>query len=270
MKGKIPLFWWSETRLMNKARENYGDLLSWFLVKEISRRPVEWVHPKKKPWYRKKRKHYLVIGSILHHATEKSIVWGSGIIDMSHPVPAASFLAVRGPRTRNYLINRGYTCPEIFGDPALLLPQFYSPIIEKKYKLGIVPHYHDYQIVKERYEGEVEVLVVDIMTMRIEEVTDKILSCEQVISSSLHGIIVSHAYEIPCVWVKFSNRLFGDGVKFLDYLESVQLPVYEPSFLAEKLPVEELETLLRKNPALPEQAIVNDLQNGLLNSCPFR
>jgi hypothetical protein len=41
-------------------------------------------------------------------------------------------------------------------------------------------------------------------------------------SSSSHGIIV-HAYGIPAVWQKFSNKVFGDDIKYQDYMESVEV-----------------------------------------------
>ena len=89
--------------MLLKEKENYGDLLSKYLVEKISGRPVKWIHPKKQPWYKLNKKNYLAIGSILHHATKNSVVWGSGIIDQKHKVAQADFRAVRGPRTREYL-----------------------------------------------------------------------------------------------------------------------------------------------------------------------
>ena len=47
-------------------------------------------------------------------------------------------LAVRGPLSRNYLLENGVDCPDVYGDPALLFPKYYKPHIYKKYKLGII------------------------------------------------------------------------------------------------------------------------------------
>ena len=133
--NKIPLFYWSEIKFIFRKNENYGDLLSKYLVEKISGRKVKWVNPRKLPWYRLKKRHYLAIGSILHHASKQSIIWGSGIIDRKHNVPNADFRAVRGPQTRKYLKDLGITCPEVYGDPALLLPRYFKPEIKKKYKI---------------------------------------------------------------------------------------------------------------------------------------
>ncbi|SDL41776.1 Polysaccharide pyruvyl transferase [Salinimicrobium catena] len=265
----IPLFYWSERKFIFKDKENYGDLLSKYLVEKVSGRLVKWVHPKKQPWYKLNKRNYLAIGSIIHHATEDSIVWGSGIIDRKQQVAPAEFRAVRGPRTREFLLRLGYDCPEVYGDPALLLPLYYDPQVEKKYKVGIIPHYHDFKEVSETYKDNKEIRVIDMMTLDVEAVTLQILECENTISSSLHGLIVSHAYGIPSVWVEFSDKLFGDGVKFADYLESVGLPVYEPEFLNRAFSTEEFIKLTERFPASPKAENLKLLQHSLLKSCPF-
>ncbi len=269
-KSPIPLFYWSEVKFTFKENENYGDLLSKYLVEKISDRPVIWVHPKKQPWYKLNKRNYLAIGSIIHHATKDSIVWGSGIIDKEQKIAPADFKSVRGPRTQTFLQDLGYNCPEIYGDPALLLPLYYHPQIKTKYEIGIVPHYRDYKDVAEAYMKEKRILVIDMMTTDVEKVTNQILQCEAIISSSLHGVIVSHAYGIPGVWVKFSDKIFGSGIKYLDYLESVKIQIYNPEFLNQRKSIEELRSLIQRYPSLPAPTIIAKLQEGLLKSCPFR
>lgn len=265
----IPLFWWSEIEFISKNKENYGDLLSKYLVEKISSRPVEWVHPKKQPWYKWNKANFLAVGSIIHHATKDSVVWGSGIIDNKQKVDNACFKAVRGPKTREYLLNLGYYCPPVYGDPALLLPKFYSPIVEKKFKFGIIPHYHDFAKAKKIFEKEKEVVVIDLMTLDVEEVTWQIIQCEKTISSSLHGLIVSHAYNVPSVWVKFSNKIFGNDIKYHDYLESVGLEFYQPEHLQEEIELLNLEKLFSNKPVLPKGEEIIKIQNDLLSHCPF-
>lgn len=266
----IPLFFWSERKFASKEKENYGDLLSKYLVEKISGRPVKWVHPKKQPWYKWDKRNYLGVGSILHHATKKSVVWGSGIIDHQHKIAAAHYCAVRGPRTRDFLVNSGYECPEVFGDPALLLPKYFSSTEEKKWKIGIIPHYLHYKEVAKAYRDEKDIVVIDLMTMDVEVVTKQIIECQATISSSLHGLIVSHAYGIPSVWVEFRGDLFGNGIKFLDYFESVDVEVTAPEKLEEKKRVIELDLLVKNTSTLPPRGKIKDLQEGLLNSFPLK
>ena len=265
----IPLFYWSEIKFIFKKKENYGDLLSKYLVEKISRKIVNWVHPKKQSWYKWDKTNYLTIGSIIHHVSKNSIVWGSGIIDNKQAITKADFRAVRGPQTRKYLINLGYECPKVYGDPAILLPKLYQPEVAKKYKLGIIPHYHDFKLVSDNYVDNPEIRVINLMTLDVEEVTREIMSCEKTISSSLHGVIVSHAYKTPGIWVEFSNKIFGNGIKYRDYLESVEIPYYQAELLNRKMNVEEIENLFKKYPGLPEVGMVDQLCDGLMRVCPF-
>ena len=265
----IPLFWWSEIKFIFREKENYGDLLGKYLVEKIAGRPIKFVHPKKQPWYTWDKTNYLTAGSILHHATKDSIVWGSGLIDREHSIAPADFRAVRGPRTRQFLMDSGYNCPEVYGDPALLMPEYFNPKVKKKYKVGIIPHYHDHKQVLETYKDDLDIKVIDLLTLDVEDVTKQILECESTISSSLHGIIVSHAYGIPSVWVEFSNKLFGDGVKFADYLESVDLPLYDPEYLNRRYSTEDFLKLIGDFPAKVKPEKLKGLQGSLLRSCPF-
>ncbi|UAB86161.1 polysaccharide pyruvyl transferase family protein [Zunongwangia sp. SCSIO 43204] len=254
--NKIPLFYWSSIKFENKPKENYGDLLSKYLVEKISGKKVKWVHPKKQAWYKLNKKNYLGIGSILAHASKDSIVWGSGIIDLKDDIANADFRAVRGPKTRERLLELGFDCPEVYGDPALLLPEFYSPEVRKDYKVGIVPHYVDYREVKNKYGKDPEVNVIDLLTDNIEKTTKEILKCEKIISSSLHGIIVAHAYGIPAAFIEFSNKIFGDGVKFQDYFESIKI----------KQPFKAFEDHSELKFSLPEEDVLFQLRKGLKDS----
>jgi len=265
----IRLFWWSEPYLMDKPKENYGDLLGAYLVAKISKKRIIWSHPKKRYFRDIWQPIYVTIGSILAHVNKKCIVWGSGIINEDQIVKPAKFLAVRGPETRRVLMSQGYDVPEIYGDPALLLPNYYHPKIEKKYALGIVPHYVDYNIVKEMYGNNKDILVIDLMTNDVEATTDLFLQCERIVSSSLHGIIVSHAYQIPALWVKFSDNLFGDDIKFKDYFRSVLIQPYTPKITESVITIEDFKQLFTNEVELPNQIQVHKLQDGLIKVCPF-
>ncbi|ADF51452.1 exoV-like protein [Zunongwangia profunda SM-A87] len=267
--AKIRLFWWNEIIIQNKTKENYGDLLGKYLVEKISGKQVEFAWPKKwnyKDWY---SPIYFTIGSILANVNEKCIVWGSGIISKDYKVKDAKFLAVRGPETFKFLREAGYQVPEIFGDPALLLPDYFNPKVEKKYRFGIIPHYNDYKQVENWFNDLEDVVVINLMTNDVERTTIEILECENIISSSLHGIIVSHAYNIPAVWQKFSENVFGDDIKYLDYMESVNISFYKSIAKTEPFTYEEIENIFKIYPVLPESRIIKDLKNDLMSVCPF-
>lgn len=269
MSQKIQLFWWSERKLMAKLKENYGDLLGKYLVEKISNRSVTWVQPKKQ-WFKTLfNPVYVTIGSVLSQVNNKCIVWGSGIITRGQVVENAKFLAVRGPKTRERLIEQGYHVPAVYGDPAILLPKYYNPIVSKKYKYGIIPHYRDYKLVTELFKSDNEVQIIDLMTNDVEQTTDQILQCERIISSSLHGVIVSHVYQIPALWLKFSNKLFGDDVKFEDYFLSVDLPYNVRSILASNNSINDFDKFFENEILVPDSKKIKELQDGLMASCPF-
>jgi len=268
-KKKIRLFWWSEPLLQGKPKENYGDLLGKYLVEQISGKEVVWVHPKKFQLSGLWQPIYVTAGSILAHVNKKCIVWGSGIILKDQVVKPAKFLAVRGPQTRKRLLEQGYEVPEIYGDPGLLLPLYYKPNIEKKYKLGIIPHYNDFKSVNPLYEKEKDILIIDLMTNDIEATTRLFLQCEKIVSSSLHGLIIAHAYGIPALWMQFSDKLFGDGIKFQDYYESVALPFSTPEIVSNKQSVDALLNRFKAQKALPGPEVITRLQKGLMDVCPF-
>ncbi|MBT8394720.1 MAG: polysaccharide pyruvyl transferase family protein [Bacteroidia bacterium] len=267
--NKIRLFWWNEIKIQGKEKENYGDLLGKYIVEKLSENKVTWVRPSNFSIVNFFKPIYVTVGSILSHTNKYCVVWGTGIISREYKIKKAKFLAVRGPQTRKFLLDQGHIVPDVYGDPAILLPSIYFPKITKEYKFGIVPHYNDFKLVKELFKELNNILVIDLMTNNVESTTNQFLKCEKIISSSLHGLIVPHAYNIPAVWQPFSNELFGDNIKFLDYFESVGLQPYEPKSMLPPNSESELLNLMSSKPLLPEQDKLNELRTGLMKVCPF-
>lgn len=170
---------------------------------------------------------YMCIGSIVDTKTNhKSLIWGSGAMygDRNKVIPnPQKVYAVRGPLTREYLLNQGVSCPEIYGDPAILLPYIYPSRKVKKYKIGLIPHYADYDLTNVKEFANInssDSVVIKLKNyVKWEDVVDQICSCDFIASSSLHGLIISDAYDIPNIWVKLSNNIKGNDFKYLDYLK---------------------------------------------------
>ncbi|WP_417939639.1 polysaccharide pyruvyl transferase family protein [Flavobacterium sp. RS13.1] len=268
--NKIRLFWWNEKIIQGKSKENYGDLLGKYLVEKISGKKVVFAWPKKFSVLDWLSPIYVTIGSILTNVNYKCIVWGSGIISKDSKIKNAVFLAVRGPQTRKYLLRMGYDVPEVYGDPALLLPDYINPQVDKKYKYGIVPHYKDYEVIQNWFQRQNHIKIIDMMTNDVESKTIEFLECEKIISSSLHGIIIAHTYGIPAVWQKFSDKVFGDDIKYQDYFESVQLAYYNPAVQINEFSENELEDLFVKYANLPDKEVLKFLKKGLMEVCPFK
>lgn len=167
---------------------------------------------------------YMVVGSILHLADQYTTVWGAGFIARglkTRETPRA-ICAVRGPYTHKQLLENGVDSPEVYGDPALLLPFFFNPITPKRYDVGIIPHYADkLHPWLNQYRKDPKVLLIDVQGNH-KSFVESVKSCDLIVSSSLHGIICADAYSIPSIWVEFSDSVVGGGFKFLDYFASVQ------------------------------------------------
>ena len=159
------------------------------------------------------------------------------------------------------LVNRGIDCPRIYGDPALLYPRFYNPVVEQKYDIGIIAHYVDKQHPWLECAESKGVKIIDIQE-GINQVVDDIKSCSLIASSSLHGIIAADAYGIPSTWIEFSDDVIGNGFKFRDYYQSINRPVPVPVRINSESSIDQVAD------GANLKGIDIDLEL-LLNSCPF-
>ena len=93
----------------------------------------------------------------------------------------------------------------------------------------------------------------------------EICSCEFVISSSLHGIIIAEAYGIPCLWVIFSKKQQNENhyFKYRDFYLSIGKNITEPLLVTENTALEEIRA--KANKWMPGTINVEKL----LNACPF-
>lgn len=249
---------------------NLGDYVGRYIAERISKKEIRLVdkgsdHPK-----------LISVGSVIDNKLgPNTIVWGAGI-KSEHwvPSPAAHYVAVRGPLTLKILKERGIPCPDVLGDPALLLPQiFRKPTISKKYELGIVPHYYDQEsIFREMSDAKTrdKPHIIRCDTSDVEKFVREITSCELVVSSSLHGLIISHAYGIPALWLKFSEDkriASGRPFKYHDYFLSVGIEPYNPSTINPITDYKKIVGFMDKNHKLLSIQKV-DLR-PLANACPI-
>jgi len=197
-----------------------------------------------------KKDKYMCIGSVITmFDLSNTIIWGTGVLSSQHKIIShpKRVCAVRGPLTRQYLIDKGIDCPEVYGDPALLLPYIYLPVMDKKFRVGIIAHYLDHnapalKIFLNRYSSET--LFIDVVNYgNWRDFINKILSCKFILSSSLHGLIISDAYGIPNYWCQINFKMDDDGFKFRDYFLSVNKKVYTPFQIKPSTSIEEIEEL---------------------------
>ena len=254
-----------------KENNNWGDDIGDILVSFLTNRKLLYYRYALISRFIRHKDNYLIIGSIIPQFSKPdSIVWGSGVGESTYILrnKPKKVLAVRGPLTRRYLLERGVECPEIYGDPALLFPLFYKPKYEKKYKIGFIPHFLDQTIEFYKYFDEIknekEIVFIDVRNYGIwHNFIDLICQCEFIISSSLHGLIIADAYGIPNVWGQFTHVMEDDGFKFQDYFLSVNRMGMHPITILDK----EFNRLL----ALKSEVIQPKIDvNPLLLTCPFK
>lgn len=166
---------------------------------------------------------YFTCGSILEKISNPNscIVWGSGryIWHGAFSRPKAVH-AVRGPLSLEYFYRHQYAAPEVFGDPGLCVPLFYSPDTTKHYRVGFIPHLSEIGFWSEAELPDDVALISPSGT--VEEVVRKIVAAERIVSSSLHGVVLAHAYGIPAAWaLPTTRRLVGGGLKFCDYFGGI-------------------------------------------------
>ena len=188
---------------------NFGDLLGPIIVKKIlleKNIKGKFIYPKNK---------LLTIGSIIHFASENDHIWGTGIngkIKNNFDFINLNIYSVRGPLTREILINRGLKVPEIYGDPGILFGYFFPEYLnlEKKRKYLVIPNFND----KEFFKNSLGIKV-SLPTHNLRKIIFDIAQSEIIISSSLHGIILADAFGIDSVILK-SN--IENPFKYKDYL----------------------------------------------------
>lgn len=214
--------------------------------------------------------HYLCIGSLLgDYETEKSEIWGSGFISDADTVKAVPLKihSVRGKLSRKKFLDSGIDCPECYGDPALLISRFYQPEIKKKYKVGIIPNHIDLNndVIRGFIANHNDSILIRLdKYSKWTNVVDLIISCDYIISSSLHGLIIADSYSIPNDWVFFSDNIIGGYFKYLDYFSSVGRKEREPIWIKD---VNQILKLIECHTANSLARIDFD---SIINSCPFK
>ena len=250
---------------------NWGDDLNYYFLKELTGRPIVFYHNFKLA----KLLHlnnYLCIGTLLdavNYSNANTIVWGSGVSGQERTfIHPERIKAVRGFKTKEFCDRYKVECPNVYGDPALLLPLIYKPSVKKRYRLGIIPHVIDQKHpviseLKEKYSNNV--LIIDLANYRKwTDVIDQICSCERILSSSLHGLIVSDTYQVPNCWIELTGNISGGYYKFYDYASSVDRKFVSPIIINS---VGSLFSLKVDNASSDK---ISELQKHLILSCPFK
>ncbi len=162
----------------------------------------------------KRKRHLFTIGSGGLESFADATMWGTGIIydglngsrwwekywDANHR--KLDIRAVRGPLSRQIFLRLGHKCPEIYGDPGILMPLIYTPPPQSENQLSdykIIPQHVNEPEVRKYIPGD---KIISMNTADYRKVIDQICACKVVYSSSLHGIILAETYGVPAVFYR--------------------------------------------------------------------
>lgn len=205
-------------------------------------------------------KHLMAVGSILGGSgLFDATVWGSGIKSLDQIVSLSKrkyfqkldVRCVRGPITREVLRSCGYMCPEKYGDPAVLMPLIYKPEIKKNNKYGLILHF--------RHSTDVPsgIMNLNIRTSDYKSFINEMLSCEKIISSSLHGIILAEAYGIPAIFLCEGRD--GEILKYYDWYYSTGRKKFNMAYSIE-------EAMNMHSESVPD---FTNMQKTLMDEFPY-
>lgn len=175
--------------------------------------------------------------------------------------------ALRGEKTRKSIsgiLNKNIEC--VLADPGLLVSKL-NIKTEKIYRIGIVPHYVDFNnpLLLELAKQYKNAIYIDV-TKEPMSVIKEIASCNSIISSSLHGLIIADSFGIPNMWIECSNNVLGNGYKFYDYYSSYGINV-EPFDLRKEKNIPCVDEI-RKRYKIPQTMVESkqkDLERVLLS-----
>ena len=221
----VKLYWYSEG-------SNFGDAINPFILQRIFSHTPKSVYPADAELF--------MIGSILQKtmmsktnlfkrlmdsAKKPLDIWSSGFIrDRVKGVCIPRKLnvcAVRGDLSRRLLETvTGKKYQPVLGDGGLLIPRLFETLPEKRYSIGIVPHFIDegvdeMQVLLKSVRDEDRIVISPLGDPL--ECALKIASCETILSSSLHGLIAADAFGIPNRQIIISDKIVGGLFKYNDY-----------------------------------------------------
>ncbi|MFD1771937.1 polysaccharide pyruvyl transferase family protein [Sphingobacterium suaedae] len=275
---KINLIYWNAP--------NYGDALSPRLVEELTGGVVQFKDITLSRGKRMKalltgdrpiirtilfphQEVYGVIGSILSWMPKRAKVWGAGFMNEHDSFAGGDVYAVRGKLTEQKLIDLGGNACGIYGDPALLLPLWLEGSSEKSTEIALIPHWKEVDYFKDKYGDNYA--IIDFRSKDVERITSEIAACRYILSSSLHGLIVAHAYGIPALWIKH-GYIDTDGFKFHDYFSSVDIPLYNGFSNIDEIlsDVTHWRQLFEEHSSCSKiNRSLKELQTDLLKAAPF-
>lgn len=199
-----------------QAKKNFGDLLGSLLIKKFTGLDSYWSGIESA--------NIVVVGSILEHIPSNwnGVIAGAGKLhaDTKLNFPKAKILALRGPLTA-----KGLKGNFVLGEPGLLADEL-VPESDKEYDLGLVPHWTDTKLENNPIFKKFNPKIIRVSDDPLKVISE-IGKCKKIVSSSLHGIVLADAFNIPRR-IEIAPRMIthahqeGGLFKWLDYSASIE------------------------------------------------
>ena len=171
------------------------------------------------------------------------LTWGSGLIKCPNAKELQimsfdekldhQYFSVRGPETQMAMLALRGVFPRVSKDPGLLISSIFPLEKKQRTKICIIPHYVDHFIVTKalnkkkvttkivtkagKQKSQIKMIQISSnandFSKFAEHVPTEVLNCKKVLSSSLHGLIVSHSYGIPGTINSLSDKIAGGDFK---------------------------------------------------------
>ena len=235
---KISLYYYNDLK-------NFGDILNVDLIKKVF-----GIEPVYDSLYSSK---LVAIGSLLesflHGSSNTKLlakrillptlyIWGTGFISAEntrvvrpHNQHEVFFrnvrvFALRGSLTK-IRIEKMYSkdLKIAVGDPGLLSSRLLTvEKPEKRYRLGIIPHYvdKDNPLINVIHSNVNNSCIIDIFD-NPQSFLNNVSQCEAIVSSAMHGLIASDSLGIPNARLILSDDIAGGNYKFDDYYSAFNI-----------------------------------------------
>lgn len=198
---------------------NFGDHIGNYIIEKLTGIKPTFIHPSVNI-----ERVNVYSGSVLQESQNNWHCYGLGFGESNQicKEKPSKIYSVRGRYSRDMLLRQGIECPEIYFDICQLLPMIYKPKVDKRWDVSFIPHFLDWNEYRV-YDDDKTTHVINICD-NPEKIIHEVLQSRRIISTSLHGLILSDVYKIPNKWEKSKQQV--SEFKFHDYFTRYEHSYY--------------------------------------------
>lgn len=168
-----------------------------------------------------------MIRSVAQNMNRLSIVRGADFISrtsIKNVTSLGTIKALHGELNLELIKNKfNVELAVPLGDPALFTRRILDlkfPKKQNKYAFGFVPHYADHSMEHKEIVESMGGAYISV-EQNLFDFVNQLLACKFIMSSSLHGLILSDSFGLPYTWIQLGDRLTGGEFKFKDYYSTM-------------------------------------------------